>query len=67
VGHEQAEALRRAMGRLPEEYREILRLRYEEGRSFEEVAQSLGRTPNAVRKLWARAVGRLRQELEAPP
>jgi RNA polymerase sigma-70 factor (ECF subfamily) len=67
VGHEQAEALRRAMARLPEEYREVLRLRYEEGRSFEEIAQAMGRTANAGRKLWARAVGRLRQELETPP
>jgi RNA polymerase sigma-70 factor, ECF subfamily len=67
IGHEQAEALRRALGRLPEEHREVLRLRYEEARSFEEIAQALGRTANAVRKLWARAVGRLRQELETPP
>ena len=31
-------------------------LRYQEGRSFEEIAGLMGRSPNAARKLWARAV-----------
>jgi RNA polymerase sigma-70 factor, ECF subfamily len=60
---ERAEAVRRAMGRLPEDYRRVLTLRYEEGRSFEEIAALMGRTPNAVRKLWARAVEVLEGEL----
>jgi RNA polymerase sigma-70 factor (ECF subfamily) len=65
--HEEAEALEAALARLPEEYRQVLTLRYREGRSFEEIAPVMGRTTNAVRKLWARAVERLQRELEAPP
>lgn len=64
IAHEEDEALRRAMGRLPEDYRAILHLRYEDGLGFDEIATRMGRSAPAVRKLWARAVGRLRQELE---
>jgi RNA polymerase sigma-70 factor (ECF subfamily) len=60
---ERAEMVRRAIERLPEDYRRVLTLRYEEGRSFEEVAGLMGRTPNAARKLWARAVEMLEGEL----
>lgn len=65
--HEQAEALERAIARLPDDYRAVIRLRYHEDRSFKEIAERLQRTPNAVRKLWLRAVERLQQEMEAPP
>lgn len=64
---ERADAVRAAMARLPEDYRQVLTFRYEEDLPFEEVAQRMGRTSNAVRKLWARAVERLEQELDLPP
>jgi RNA polymerase sigma-70 factor (ECF subfamily) len=67
MAHEQDEALDRAIARLPEDYRQVLLWRYREERSFEEIGDLLGRTPNAARKLWLRAVERLRRELEAPP
>jgi RNA polymerase sigma-70 factor (ECF subfamily) len=67
VEHEQAEALHRALERLPETYRQVLLWRYQEQRSFEEISQLLQRSPNAVRKLWARALERLEQEMEPPP
>jgi RNA polymerase sigma-70 factor (ECF subfamily) len=67
VQHEQAEALRRAVERLPEEYRQAIVLRYLEGRSFEEIGQRLGRSPDAARKLWSRAMERLRQQWEGQP
>jgi RNA polymerase sigma-70 factor, ECF subfamily len=60
---ERAELVRHALARLPEDYRRALALRYEEGRSFEEIARLMGRSPNAARKLWARAVELLEQEL----
>jgi RNA polymerase sigma-70 factor, ECF subfamily len=60
---EQAEMVRRTLERLPEDYRRVLTLRYQEGRSFDEIAQLLGRSSNAARKLWARAVERLEEEL----
>ena len=63
---EQAQALDRALERLPDEYRQVLHARYREDRSFADIAQQLGRSPNAVRKLWARAVARLQAELAAP-
>jgi RNA polymerase sigma factor (sigma-70 family) len=62
----QARALQEALARLPEAYRQVLRYRYDEGRPFEEIAQLLDRSPNAARKLWARAVEWLQQELGAP-
>jgi RNA polymerase sigma-70 factor (ECF subfamily) len=56
----------RALGRLPDEYRRVLLYRYQDGMTFPEIAGLLGRSTNAVQKLWARAVERLQQELETP-
>jgi RNA polymerase sigma-70 factor, ECF subfamily len=67
MAHEQAEALRRALGRLPEDYRQVILFRYQEQRPFEEIARLMHRSSNAVRTLWSRAIRRLRQEMEAPP
>lgn len=64
---EQNEALERAVARLPEDYQRVIRLRYHEERSFEAIAAAIGRTPNAVRKLWSRAIDRLQQELKSLP
>jgi RNA polymerase sigma-70 factor (ECF subfamily) len=62
---EQAQALERALERLPPDYQRVITLRYREDRSFEEIGQLLQRSPEAARKLWWRAVERLQQELEA--
>jgi RNA polymerase sigma-70 factor (ECF subfamily) len=67
VKAEDAEALLKALDRLPDDYRRVLTLRHQEGRSFAEIAESMGRTANAVHKLWARAIEQLQSELEAPP
>jgi RNA polymerase sigma-70 factor (ECF subfamily) len=66
ISAEQAEAVHRALRRLPEEYRQVIVLRLQDDLPFEEIGQALGRTANAARKLWARAVERLQQELETP-
>jgi RNA polymerase sigma-70 factor, ECF subfamily len=63
---EQVAALERALDRLPEDYREVLTLRYRGDLSFEDIGQRLGRSGNAARKLWLRALRKLEQELEAP-
>jgi RNA polymerase sigma-70 factor (ECF subfamily) len=63
---EQTAALERALQRLPEDYRRVIHLRYREEQPFDAIAESMQRSPNAVRKLWARAIDSLRQELEAP-
>ena len=67
VAHEQAEALARAVQRLPPDYRQVLALRHEEQLSFEEIGQRMQRTANAARMLWLRAVERLQKEMGVPP
>jgi RNA polymerase sigma-70 factor (ECF subfamily) len=64
---EQLVALECALHRLPADYREVLMLRYQGDLSFEDIGQRLGRSGNAARKLWLRALRKLEQELEAPP
>jgi RNA polymerase sigma factor (sigma-70 family) len=61
---EQDGALERALERLSDDNRRVLLLRYREEQSFQEIAALLGRSANAVRKLWARALERRRQEME---
>ena len=41
----------------------MLRLRYWDGLTFPEIGERLGRSPDAVRKLWYRAVERLQEEM----
>ncbi len=65
--HEQDAALAQAMSQLPENYRQVLIWRYQEERSFEEIGKLLNRSANAARKLWMRAVERLKEELNKPP
>jgi RNA polymerase sigma-70 factor, ECF subfamily len=67
AANEDAQALQAALARLPEEYRQVLLLRHDEGRPFEEIGRLMNRTANAARKLWARAVERLQQELGGAP
>jgi RNA polymerase sigma-70 factor (ECF subfamily) len=52
-----------ALDRLPEHYRQVIVWRQIEDVSFEEMAQRLGRSVAAVRKLWLRAVQQLQSEL----
>jgi RNA polymerase sigma-70 factor (ECF subfamily) len=60
---EQAVLLANALEQLPEDYREVLILRHLEGLSFPDVARRMGRTMLSVKKLWARALPRLRDGL----
>src|SRR5215470_3234631 len=61
---EQGLLLADALSRLPEDYREVLILRHMEGLTFPEVAQRLGRTLDAVKSVWTRALDRLRLSLK---
>jgi RNA polymerase sigma-70 factor (ECF subfamily) len=63
IAHEQAEALRRALERLPAHFRQVICLRNEEGLPFNDIGPAMGRSANAVEKLWLRAVERLREDL----
>jgi RNA polymerase sigma-70 factor, ECF subfamily len=64
---EQGVILADALALLPEDYREVLILRHLEGLTFPEVAQRLGRTLDAVKKVWTRALVRLRRSLKEIP
>jgi RNA polymerase sigma-70 factor, ECF subfamily len=63
VAVEEAVRLRAALERLPENYRRVIQLRNWEERSFVEIGERLERSDEAARKLWARAIDRLRGEL----
>ena len=63
MAHERTEAVLQALEKLPPSYRQVVLLRYREERSFEEIGQLMGRSANAVRKLWLRAVERLKKDL----
>jgi RNA polymerase sigma-70 factor, ECF subfamily len=60
---EEAERLERAFRSLPEDYRRVIVRSQVDGTSHEELARELGRTPEAVRKLVARALARLSASL----
>jgi len=60
---EQAQRLRQALERLPDDYRRVITLRYVEQCSFEEIGRMMQRTSNAARLLWLRAIERVKQEL----
>jgi RNA polymerase sigma-70 factor, ECF subfamily len=65
VQREQAVLLADALARLPADYREVFILRNLEQVPVDEIATRMGRSPNAVRKLWGRAMVALKQAMEA--
>jgi RNA polymerase sigma-70 factor, ECF subfamily len=67
IRREKAAIVHEALERLPEDYRRVLLLRYEEGRSFDEIGMRMQRSANAARKLWLRALKRVELELERAP
>jgi RNA polymerase sigma-70 factor, ECF subfamily len=60
---EREEALRAAMLGLPEHYRQVIQWHHQERLSFEAIAERIGSSSEAARKIWARALLRLREEL----
>ena len=67
VRREQAVLLADALARLPADYREVFILRNLEQVPVDQIAARMGRSPNAVRKLWGRALVALKQALEGQP
>jgi RNA polymerase sigma-70 factor (ECF subfamily) len=61
---EQSVLLADALAKLPPVYREVIVLRHFERIEFTEIAARLSRSAGAVRMLWARALERLRKELD---
>lgn len=60
---EDAVRVSQALERVPSDYQTVLRLRYWEGLTFPQIAARLGRTQEAARKLWYRAISRFSAEM----
>ncbi len=54
-----------AISVLPEDYRQVIKLRHFEGLSFAEIALRLGRNSGATRMLWVRAVEKLKSTMNS--
>jgi RNA polymerase sigma-70 factor, ECF subfamily len=67
IGRERAVLLADAVARLPADYREVFVLRNLEQVSTEQIAVRLGRSVDAVQKLWMRALLALKKDLEEKP
>jgi RNA polymerase sigma-70 factor (ECF subfamily) len=67
VRHEQATWLAQTLEGLPMDYREVLVLHHLQECDFPEIARRLGRSVEAVKKLWARALARLRRSMGDAP
>jgi RNA polymerase sigma-70 factor (ECF subfamily) len=63
IANEETAALRAALQKLPEEYRQVIRLRNWDELSFAEIGARMSRSAEAARKLWSRAVEKLQTEL----
>lgn len=53
---EERETATKMVQQLPESMREVVILRFRDNLSFEAIAQRLGKTEDAVKKMWARAM-----------
>lgn len=59
-------AIRKAMHGLPEDYQEIVLLRFAEGLQFNEIAQLRGQSLEATKSLFRRAIMALRRQMGEP-
>ena len=65
IRREDANVLADVLASMPDDYQTILRLRYWEGLTFPQIADRIGRSEEAGRKLWYRALARLTVELQS--
>ena len=56
---ELGDKLRSTIGELPPDERMVIEMHYFQGKTYAEIGEFIGRTPEAVRKLWGRALVRL--------
>jgi RNA polymerase sigma-70 factor (ECF subfamily) len=61
---EEADEVDRALTQLPEHYRQAIHLRNRDDLPFEEIGRLMGRSEEAARKLWVRAIEQLQELLE---
>ena len=70
TAREEALVLRQALSKLPQEFVTVIKLRNWQQLSWEQVGERMGRTSEAARKLWGRAVAKLKSEIvgnDRPP
>ncbi len=66
IALEEEEKLEQALARLPADHRQVIVMRNLERHTFDEIAVALGRSTGAVKKLWSRAILRLKDEMKEP-
>jgi RNA polymerase sigma-70 factor (ECF subfamily) len=65
IRREDASAVVAVLDRLSADHQTVLRLRYWDDLSFSQIGERLGRSEDAVRKLWLRALRQLQAELRS--
>lgn len=63
---EKVERVQAAIGQLNDDYRQAIELRSIQQLQFDEIGQRMGRSEDAARKLWGRAIIALTELLESP-
>jgi DNA-directed RNA polymerase specialized sigma24 family protein len=58
--------IRKAMRALPDDYQDILLLRFAEGLQFNQIAQMRGQSLEATKSLFRRAIAALRRQMGEP-
>jgi RNA polymerase sigma-70 factor (ECF subfamily) len=67
IGLENLEEVEKILGKLPGRDREVVRLYYLEGRSYEEISTALNMPVNTIGPILSRARKKLRQDVKSPP
>jgi RNA polymerase sigma-70 factor (ECF subfamily) len=67
LGLESLEEVQKLLNKLPARDREIVRLYYLEGRTYEEISTELNVTVNSIGPILSRARKRLRKDVKSPP
>src|SRR4029077_10330235 len=67
VGLESLEEVQKILGKLPAKDREVVRLYYLEGRTYEEIATDLNVPVNSIGPILSRARKRLRKDVKSAP
>src|SRR5262249_3342590 len=66
MAREADDGLRRALEKLPDDYRQVVWLRQWENLPFDEIGKRMDRSGEAARQLWRRAIELLAEFLEQP-
>jgi RNA polymerase sigma-70 factor (ECF subfamily) len=66
-GLESLEEVEKLLGKLPSKEREVVRLHYIEGRTYEEISTELNVPVNSIGPILSRARKKLRQGVKSPP